>query len=136
LIIPRLGRSVRELLQRLGDHVRGELGADILLRRLVEGLEARCKWNDGGRSRRSWSPIAASSSRSIGRAEHGASVWWISRPNAPLARPHATEGVAAVRLRCYQPGDITISNDGTEEQLAEQVDAALAAIGVDLELAR
>jgi hypothetical protein len=122
-IIPRLGRSLRELVQHLGDHVRQELGPDILIRRLVERTVARGEWAQ--------TDLVITDGRldiEIEWARHqGAAIWWISRENAVPVRPHATESIGAVRVKQFYEGDIVLKNDGAPEQLFEQVDRAIAA---------
>lgn len=118
-IIPRLGRSIRELVQHLGDHVRQELGPDILIRRLVERAVARGEWMQ--------TSLAITDGRMDLEVEwarqQGAAVWWIVRRDAPPVRPHLTES-AAVRVKQFQDGDAVIENDGTPAELFAKVDAA------------
>lgn len=120
-IIPRLGRSLREIVQHLGDHAKSELGPDILIRRLVERCVARGEWMQ--------TDLVVTDGRTDLEIEwarrSGASVWWIRRDNAPPVRPHYTESIAALHIKHAQPGDILINNGGTEDDLFDQVDAAL-----------
>lgn len=118
--IPRLGRSVREIVQTLGDHLRAELGPDILIRRLVERAVERGQW----RQTDMVIPDVRTDLEVEWARREGAIVWWVRRPNAPEARPHHTERIAAIHLKQVQPGDRTLVFDGTQEQLLEAVDAA------------
>lgn len=121
--ITRLGRSVRELLQHLGDQIREEAGPDILIRRLVERSVARGEWMQ--------TDLVITDARADIEIEwarqQGAIVWWVRRPGAPDVRPHHTESIAALHLKQFRDGDFTIVNEGTPEALYQQVDSAIAA---------
>jgi hypothetical protein len=120
-IIPRLGRSLREIVQHLGDHARAELGPDILIRRLVERCVARGEWMQ--------TDFVITDGRTDLELEwarqQGASVWWIRRQNAPPVRPHPTESIGAMHIKHGKPADVVINNDGGEDELLDQVDAQL-----------
>jgi hypothetical protein len=124
------GRTMRELLQRLGDHARGELGPDVFTSALVDRAVEAGDWFG--------SSLVVSDvrlERELDWArEEGARVWWISAREGPRPRPHITEGIAALRVKCYQDGDASIANVGTLEQLFEHVDRVLASQGLSFEL--
>jgi hypothetical protein len=131
-VIARVGKSLRELLQTWGDQLRQMHGPDVLLDRMKHSLEECGKWESAD--------IVVTDGR-LGREiewarKHFASVWWITRPGPSAAiRDHSTERIESLRSTHYRPGDITLSNDGTLEQLYEQADEALAACGLrDLHL--
>jgi len=119
--IVRLGRSVRELLQHLGDQIRAEAGPDILIRRLVERCVARGEWMQ--------TDLVITDGRTDIEIEwarqRGAIVWWIRRPAAPDVRPHHTESIAALHIKHFREGDFTIVNEGSEAQLFQSVDSVL-----------
>lgn len=123
--ITRLGKSVRELVQDLGDHVRAELGQDILIRRLVDRAIERGDWKN--------SPLVITDGRRpleiTWAREARATVVWVTRSDAPAVRPHHTEAIAMLRKTHYREGDCELVNDGTPEQLYEQVDAILETLG-------
>jgi dephospho-CoA kinase len=121
-IIPRLGRSPREILQACGDHARELLGRDIFIRRLVERAVERGVWNGD---------LVITDARTEAELdfarEQGAAVWWVERPAAAEVRPHPTEAIAKLRIAHQSPRDRHLVNAGTLEELYEQVDAALEA---------
>jgi hypothetical protein len=127
-VVPSRGRSIRQLVQHLGDHVRAECGEEILIKRLIERCMARGEWmqcdlviTDGRTDREiEWA------------RSQGAAVWWVRRPGAPAVLPHSTEAIAWLHSKHHQPGDATFVNDGTLEQLYEAVDAALATMGFEV----
>jgi hypothetical protein len=123
-ILPRLERSLRELVQDLGDHARATCGQDILIRRLRERATARGDWRQ--------SDIVITDGRTEAEIDwarsEGASIWWVNRPNAPLVRDHGTERVEALRIKLYQPHDFSITHTGTIEDLYLQADRAIFAM--------
>lgn len=126
-IIPRLGRSLRETIQHLGDHVRSEMGPDILIRRLEERLVARGQWK--------CCDLVVTDARTDLEIEwarrNDAAVWWVRRDNAPPVRPHTTESIPALHIKHYRQGDFVLDNGGTREELFELVDVALNRLGVE-----
>lgn len=124
--LPRLNRSVRELLQHLGDHVRAEGGPEILINRLVQRCKQRGEWGQ--------CDIVITDGRTDLEIEwaraNGAAVWWVYRKLTTAVRPHHTESIAALHIKHALPGDFRLDNDGTTEQLYERIDAALEAMGI------
>lgn len=122
-IIPRLGRSPRELLQHLGDHARRECGPDILIRRLVERTVARGEWKQAN--------LVITDGRMDYEVEwarpQGASIWWLRRDNAPPVRPHQTESIGALHVKQYREGDFVLYNHGADA-LIGQVEDVLSTI--------
>jgi hypothetical protein len=122
--ITRLDRSLREIVQELGDHARATCGRDILIRRLRERATARGDWRQ--------SDIVITDGRTEAEIDwarsEGASIWWVSRPSAPAVRDHATERTEALRIKLFLPYDFSITNTGTVEDLYLQVDRALFAM--------
>lgn len=124
-LLTRLGKSVRELVQDLGDHARGELGQDILIRRLADRAMERGDWKNA--------PLVITDGRRPLEVEWArvarATVVWVTRTNAPPVRPHHTEAITMLREKHYREGDCELVNDGTAEQVYEQVDAILETLG-------
>lgn len=120
--IERRQRSVRDLVQDLGDHVRTVCGPRILIDRLVERTRAAGDWQTGH-------PLVITDGRTEAEVDwvraQGGRIWWVRSDNAQLVRPHGTERVEGLRLKVHQPDDATITNNGTIEALYVQVDRAL-----------
>ena len=120
-IIDWIGKSPRELMQSLGTEwgrvlVRPSLWVDITERRIREALRA----GD--------SDITITDVRFPGEAEMirrlGGSIWRIVRPGAATT---AHAGHASEREVDALDVDRTLVNEGTLEQIYEQIDAALYA---------
>jgi hypothetical protein len=119
------GRSYRELMQALGDHVRATMGPMFLMQRLVECAVARGDWKNAALV---VTDVRLPHELAWARAQ-GATIVWVYRPGAHLAAPHVTENVPAMRMELGQPDDASLTDEGTLEQLFEQVDAVLERLG-------
>lgn len=135
-------QSARQLLQGLGDWARGNLGQDIL-RRHAEMLIRHASRN--GVARDFVITDVRTADEILWVWGKGGYVWRVQKPAAPVAvDEHHTESIehaltqAGERWRLMHPelahrhtmgADWILSNGGTLEQLHEQVDQALAALG-------
>lgn len=131
-VIERLGLSVRELLQRLGDHVREVAGDDILIRRLVERVHARGEW---GQQHLVITDLRLAKEIDWVR-RMGGRIWWVKRTRAAAVRTHATEAIERLMLLHYAKEDAVILNDRDLESLHGYVDQTLSLCLSELEAAQ
>jgi hypothetical protein len=121
-VIPRLGKSPRELLQALDDHVRATCAPDILIRRLAERSVARGDWN---------STDIVITDLSTDLEVHwvrmmGGHIWWLEGRGTTGAPAQRIEQAPGLRVRFFsREMDELIRNTGSIEALYRELDVRL-----------
>jgi hypothetical protein len=142
--IPGMSECGRELLQGLGDWARTHMGQDVL-RKHAEFTMQISGYAGGGPSDRDYVITdLRTADEVLWLWERGGYVWHVRSSGAASVTAHHTEEIeraiiqAGERWRLMHPerahlhsvgADWILTNGGTIEQLHQQVDQALAAIG-------